>query len=181
MEQDIEVEFIITGGAFLDVVSIAEEPPNRNVIHRLTSLPVPHLVQFVMFRFPLQRIRSDLKRASSTPVRTLTGSSAPDCYMRAGQAVTKRQATHTTANKGEIIDKLCARLTDERQTTRAEQLVWLAKDSLEASVAQKRGVAKNDTMKMDDKSQSFEDQTSSATESPRGQAWEGLSIWSHLW
>lgn len=151
------------------------------------TLNISCVVQVAMFRFPLQTVRSGFKRAWSIPVRTLTESSTSNSNKSVSQSNNERQVAQATANKVEILDNLCTRLVDARQTTRIEQLIWLAKHSLEESATRKNNATQVDVLTPEDdmarspQKQSPENQTVRTTEVPRRQSEEALSIWPHLW
>ena len=90
----------------------------------------------VLSRLPRQAVRSSFKRA-------------PSITTTANQSVSQPQVVQAIANKGGIFDELCTRIVEARQSARTEQLVWLAKHSLDESTAPRNKGAQDDFMEPD--------------------------------
>jgi len=110
-----------------------------------------------MFKLRLQFTRSIARSPVYFPKRGLGSSSAPGPTQHVNQVVNELQAAQGTTNTGRLINKICQRLANDRVTTRTEQLIWLARYSLDASAAHKRSVECNGKPVVDEQPQVAED------------------------
>ncbi|KAE8855598.1 hypothetical protein PTNB73_09884 [Pyrenophora teres f. teres] len=135
-----------------------------------------------MFKLPLQHMRRIFRSPVYLPKRGLESSSAADRTKYVNQAVNELQAAQRTTNTSRIVNKICQRLAKDRATTRTEQLIWLARYSLDASAAHKRNVDGDGKPAAEEKSKVADDGKQTTTcEEDDGQAWEAASVWTHLW
>ncbi|KAG9188367.1 hypothetical protein G6011_02290 [Alternaria panax] len=98
------------------------------------------------------------------------------------RAVNELQAAQGTTSTGRVVNKICARLANDRATTRTEQLIWLAKHALETSAAPKRNTDRSDdSMSRERQEQSGNEQKAAASDASAKQSQEGVSVWPHMW
>ncbi|KAK1908097.1 hypothetical protein P3342_013417 [Pyrenophora teres f. teres] len=130
-----------------------------------------------MFKLPLQHMRRIVRSPVYLPKRGLESSSAADRTKYVNQAVNELQAAQRTTNTSRIVNKICQRLAKDRATTRTEQLIWLARYSLDASAAHKRNVDGDGKPAAEEKSKVADDGKQTTTcEEDDGQAWEAASV-----
>ncbi|PWO30711.1 CcmA, ABC-type multidrug transport system, ATPase component [Pyrenophora tritici-repentis] len=96
-----------------------------------------------MFKPPLQHTRIIVRSPIYFPKRGLESSSASDHTNHVNQVVNEFQAAQGITNAGRVINEICQRLAKDRLTTQTEQLIWLARYSLDASEAHKHNVDGN--------------------------------------
>ncbi|KAH7394542.1 hypothetical protein BKA66DRAFT_438880 [Pyrenochaeta sp. MPI-SDFR-AT-0127] len=134
-----------------------------------------------MSRQPLKILRVYLKRPSSLVVRPLSTGVASECTMRVNQAIKELKDAKASAEKSVPISKSSLQPAGVRRTTRTEQLVWLAKQSLRVSKVRKNNATQHKSAAEGDHLQT---PGYNATPEPtllRRRSWEVLSTWSHLW
>lgn len=137
-----------------------------------------------MFKLPLQTVRSIARPRSLSSKRHLrqNSSSASDRTMCVNRAINELQAAQGTTTTGRIVNKICTRLANDRATTRTEQLIWLAKHTLETSAA-----FNQDTNRSDDsishkrREKGGDGQEAAASEAKAKPSQEGVSVWPSMW
>lgn len=102
--------------------------------------------------------------------------------MDVDQVVNELQAAEGTTNTGRLVNKICRRLANDRMTTRTEQLIWLARYSLNASAAHNRNVEFDGKPAMEERPKVAENEKQPITcEANDGPTLELTSVWAHLW
>jgi hypothetical protein len=88
--------------------------------------------------------------------------------MCVSQAVNELQTAQGTTTTGRMVNKICTRLANDRATTRTEQLIWLARQALETSKAQKTSKIQEDLLAFEEPPKSCDTKTTSATSGSAG-------------
>jgi hypothetical protein len=152
--------------------------------------PLLSTTAFMMARVPVQTLRQTA-RASTQHVygpphfgariatHPLSTQSAPRCNDRVQQTVDQLCTSQTFHPRSDASTSPGRPVADPK-TTRTEQLVWLAQQSLAASTARKSDVTSATASER--AVMSHEKQGSaSPSRSSHPQAWDGPTVWAHLW
>ena len=129
-----------------------------------------------MFKLPLKSTHSVGRSPISFSTRGLKSSPASDRTMHVDRVVNELQAAEGTTNT------ICRRLANDRMTTRTEQLIWLARYSLDVSAAHNCNVDPDGKPAVDDQPKVAENEKQPTTcEAKDGPTLDLASVWAHLW
>jgi len=118
---------------------------------------------------------------SFTPTLRHSTNTACDCGRRVKQAVDELRDAHTSSSGTFAAWRRSQYQTSHEESTPTERLVWLAKQSLAASVKPKTYVANAGQAAGASTGQERREYQKAASFSGPTCTWDGPTVWAHLW